>query len=63
MGRLDGQVAIVTGAARGIGAGIAAVLRAEGADVVIADLDARRPARAAEGLIRAASTRSRSPAT
>jgi 3-oxoacyl-[acyl-carrier protein] reductase len=29
----------VTGAARGIGFGIAAVLRAEGADVVLADLD------------------------
>ncbi len=39
MQRLDKQVAIVTGAARGIGAGIAAVLRAEGADVVIADVD------------------------
>jgi 3-oxoacyl-[acyl-carrier protein] reductase len=36
---LDGQVAIVTGAARGIGAGIAAVLRAEGAGVVLADVD------------------------
>ena len=36
---LDGQVAIVTGAARGIGAGIAAVLRAEGAAVVLADVD------------------------
>jgi len=36
---LDGQVAIVTGAARGIGAGIASVLRAEGAAVVIADID------------------------
>lgn len=39
MQRLDGQVAIVTGAAKGIGAGIASVLRAEGADVVIADTD------------------------
>jgi 3-oxoacyl-[acyl-carrier protein] reductase len=39
MQQLDEQVAIVTGAARGIGAGIAAVLRAEGADVVIADVD------------------------
>jgi 3-oxoacyl-[acyl-carrier protein] reductase len=37
--RLDGQVALVTGAARGIGAGIASVLRAEGADLVIADVD------------------------
>jgi 3-oxoacyl-[acyl-carrier protein] reductase len=39
MERLDGQVAIVTGAAQGIGLGIATVLRAEGADVVIADID------------------------
>jgi 3-oxoacyl-[acyl-carrier protein] reductase len=36
---LRGQVAIVTGAARGIGLGIATVLRSEGADVVVADLD------------------------
>jgi 3-oxoacyl-[acyl-carrier protein] reductase len=49
MERLDGQVAIVTGAARGIGAGIAGVLRAEGADVVLADLDGDAAAsRAAE---------------
>lgn len=39
MQRLDGQVAIVTGGARGIGFGIASVLRAEGASVVLADLD------------------------
>ncbi len=39
MQRLDGQVAIVTGAAKGIGAGIASVLRAEGADVVLADIE------------------------
>jgi 3-oxoacyl-[acyl-carrier protein] reductase len=37
---LTHQVAIVTGGARGIGRGIAAVLAAEGARVVIADLDA-----------------------
>ena len=36
---LGDQVAIITGAARGIGRGIAAVLAAEGARVVIADLD------------------------
>jgi 3-oxoacyl-[acyl-carrier protein] reductase len=36
---LDGQVAIVTGGAQGIGFGIATVLRAEGASVVIADVD------------------------
>ena len=39
MERLDGQVAIVTGGARGIGAGIARVLREEGATLMIADLD------------------------
>jgi 3-oxoacyl-[acyl-carrier protein] reductase len=37
---LTDQVAVVTGAARGIGRGIASVLAAEGARVVIADLDA-----------------------
>ncbi|MGC1284239.1 MAG: SDR family NAD(P)-dependent oxidoreductase, partial [Streptosporangiaceae bacterium] len=36
---LDGQVAIVTGGAQGIGFGIATVLRAEGANVVVADVD------------------------
>jgi 3-oxoacyl-[acyl-carrier protein] reductase len=40
MQRLTDQVAVVTGAARGIGRGIASVLAAEGARVVIADLDA-----------------------
>ena len=40
MQRLTDQVAIVTGGARGIGRGIASVLAAEGARVVIADLDA-----------------------
>ncbi len=36
---LNGQVAIITGAAKGIGVGIASVLRAEGATVVLADVD------------------------
>ena len=40
MERLDGKVAVITGGARGIGLGIAAALRSEGADVVIADLNA-----------------------
>lgn len=37
-GRLDGRVAIVTGAAQGIGAGIAQRLAEEGAKVVVGDL-------------------------
>jgi 3-oxoacyl-[acyl-carrier protein] reductase len=37
--RLTDQVAVVTGAARGIGKGIAATLAAEGAAVVCADID------------------------
>jgi 3-oxoacyl-[acyl-carrier protein] reductase len=41
MESLAGRVAIVTGAASGIGLGIATVLRAEGAEVAVADLDAR----------------------
>jgi 3-oxoacyl-[acyl-carrier protein] reductase len=44
---LSGQVAIVTGGASGLGLGIATVLRAEGADVVIADLGADRVGAAA----------------
>jgi len=50
MERLDGQVAIVTGGARGIGQGIATVLRAEGANVVIADIDGAAAAQAASQL-------------
>jgi len=40
MGRLEGRVAIVTGAGQGIGRGIARRLAAEGAAVVIAERDA-----------------------
>ena len=39
MGRVDGRVAIVTGAAQGLGATYARALAAEGAKVVIADRD------------------------
>lgn len=39
MQALTGQVAVVTGAARGIGRGIASVLAAEGAHVVVVDVD------------------------
>jgi 3-oxoacyl-[acyl-carrier protein] reductase len=37
---LDGRVAVVTGAASGVGRGIAEVLSLEGAGVVVADIDA-----------------------
>jgi len=40
MGRLDGRVAFLTGAARGIGAATATKLASEGAAVVITDMDA-----------------------
>jgi NAD(P)-dependent dehydrogenase (short-subunit alcohol dehydrogenase family) len=39
MGRLEGRIAIVTGAAQGIGAALARGLAAEGASIAIADLD------------------------
>lgn len=40
MGNLDGKIAVVTGAARGIGQQIAKKLAAEGADVAVCDLNA-----------------------
>lgn len=39
MGRFDAQVAVVTGGAQGIGGGVARRLAAEGARVLIADID------------------------
>ena len=40
MGKLDGRVAIVTGAATGLGRGIALLFAAEGADVAVLDRNA-----------------------
>jgi 3-oxoacyl-[acyl-carrier protein] reductase len=50
MGMLQGQVAIVTGASRGIGKGIAAVLAREGAALAIADINAEGAGQAAAEL-------------
>lgn len=50
---LDGKVALVTGAASGIGVGIAQVLAEAGALVVIADLDAAKARAQADALVAA----------
>ena len=50
MQQLTEQVAVVTGGAQGVGYGIAAVLAAEGARVVIADVDGDRAGEAAAEL-------------
>ncbi|MEM7094545.1 MAG: SDR family oxidoreductase [Actinomycetota bacterium] len=47
---LDGRVAVVTGAATGIGEGIATLLAAAGAHVTVADLDDDGAARVAEAV-------------
>jgi NAD(P)-dependent dehydrogenase (short-subunit alcohol dehydrogenase family) len=47
---LDGKVAVVTGAARGIGFAIAERLAANGANVLLADIDAQGAARGAAAL-------------
>jgi 3-oxoacyl-[acyl-carrier protein] reductase len=53
MKSLEGRVAVVTGAANGVGHGIAAVLAQEGAGVVVADLDLTAATDAVQRLKRA----------
>jgi NAD(P)-dependent dehydrogenase (short-subunit alcohol dehydrogenase family) len=53
MGRLDGKVAIVTGAGQGIGRGIALVFAREGAKVVIAEIKEHRARRTADEIVAA----------
>lgn len=48
--RLQNKVAVVTGAARGIGRAIAALLAHEGAHVFVVDLDAKAGARTADDI-------------
>lgn len=48
MGRLDGRVAFITGAAQGVGEGIALAFASEGADIGIADLNLEGAERTAE---------------
>ena len=47
MGRLDGKVAVITGAASGFGEGMAKRFAEEGARVVVADLNAKGAERVA----------------
>ena len=58
MGRFDGRVAVVTGAARGIGFGTAQRFAEEGASVAVLDLD---ESAAAEAAAKLPSARARRP--
>lgn len=58
MGMLDGKVAIITGAGRGIGAAAAKLFASEGAQVIISDLDPQ-PAEETAGIIQQAGGQAR----
>ena len=50
MGKLDGKIAIVTGAGQGIGRGIAEKLAAEGATVAVTDVNEATAKETAEAI-------------
>src|SRR5262245_51635368 len=50
MGKLDGRIAVVTGAAAGLGRGIALLYAAEGANVAIVDKNAEGAERVADAV-------------
>ena len=50
MGKLDGRIAVVTGAATGLGKAIALLYAAEGADVAVVDRNADGAARTADAI-------------
>jgi NAD(P)-dependent dehydrogenase (short-subunit alcohol dehydrogenase family) len=52
LGRLEGKVAVVTGSAEGIGKATAELFAAEGAKVVVADLNQDKGIKTAEGIKR-----------
>lgn len=54
MGRLEGKVAVITGAASGFGAGMARRFAEEGARVIVADLNAKGAGRIARQIGKAA---------
>jgi NAD(P)-dependent dehydrogenase (short-subunit alcohol dehydrogenase family) len=55
--KLEGQVAIVTGAGRNIGEDTAKLMASEGAEVAVGDMDRARGDRVAAEIVRAPSTR------